>query len=150
MTMNQQIKNLISINSIYYVMQQKVMIVDDDPDILITIRELLEPEGFEVFTVQNGKECIDELEHGFKGVILMDIMMPHMDGWATLHQIILRGLHKDNIISMISAKDECDWRFDDLKQYVQNYITKPFDAKHLVTLIKGYFSAPPPKVSPTI
>jgi CheY-like chemotaxis protein len=124
-------------------MQQKVMIVDDDPDILITIRELLEPEGFEVFTVQNGKECIDELEHGFKGVILMDIMMPHMDGWTTLRQIILKGFYKDNIISMISAKDECDWRFDDLKQYIHNYITKPFDAKYLVTLVKGYFSTSP-------
>jgi DNA-binding response OmpR family regulator len=126
-------------------MQKKVMIVDDDPDILITIRELLEPEGFEVLTVQNGKECIDELENGFKGVILMDIMMPYMDGWTTLRQIITKGFHKDNIISMISAKDECDWRFDDLKQYIQNYITKPFDSKQLVNLVKGYFSPTPSK-----
>lgn len=121
-------------------MQKKVMIVDDDPDILITIRELLEPEGFEVLTVQNGKECIDELENGFKGVILMDIMMPHMDGWTTLRQIIIKGFHKGNVISMISAKDECDWRFDDLKQYIQNYITKPFDSKQLVSIVRSYFS----------
>ncbi len=127
-------------------MQQKVMIVDDDPDILITIRELLEPEGYEVFTVQNGKDCIDELEHGFKGVILLDIMMPHMDGWTTLRQIINKGFHKENIISMISAKDECDWRFDDLKQYIQNYITKPFDAQSLVMLVRGYFSTHVTKV----
>jgi len=127
-------------------MQKKVMIVDDDPDILITIRELLEPEGFEVFTVQNGKECIDELEKGFKGVILMDVMMPYMDGWTTIRQIIIRGFHKDNIISMISAKDECDWIFDDLKQYIRNYITKPFDSKQLVSIVKGYFSPTNTKV----
>jgi len=127
-------------------MQRKVMIVDDDPDILITIRELLEPEGFEVFTVQNGKECIDELEKGFKGVILMDVMMPHMDGWTTIRQIIIQGFHKDNIISMISAKDECDWRFDDLKQYIRNYITKPFDSKQLISIVKGYFSPTNTKV----
>jgi len=121
-------------------MEKKVMVVDDDPDILITIRDLFESEGFEVYTVPCGKDCINELEQGFKGVILMDIMMPHMDGWTTIRQIVVRGLHKGNIISMISAKDECDWRFDDLKPYIQHYITKPFDTKKLVHTVKGYFS----------
>jgi DNA-binding response OmpR family regulator len=121
-------------------MQKKVMIVDDDPDILITIRELFESEGFEVYTVPCGKDCIDELENGFKGVILMDIMMPHMDGWTTIRQIVIRGLNKGNVISMISAKDECDWRFDDLKQYIHHYITKPFDTQQLVHTVKGYFA----------
>jgi len=59
---------------------KKVMIVDNDPHILITIRELFESEGFEVYIVPCEKDCIDELENGFKGVILMDIIMPHMDG----------------------------------------------------------------------
>jgi DNA-binding response OmpR family regulator len=120
-------------------MQKKIMIVDDDPDILITIRELFESEGFDVYTVPCGKDCIEELENGFKGVILMDIMMPHMDGWTTIREIVSKGLNKGNIISMISAKDECDWRFEDLKQYIRNYITKPFDTQQLLYTIKGYF-----------
>lgn len=124
-------------------MQKKIMIVDDDPDILITVRELFESEGFEVYTVPCGKDCIDELEHGFKGVILMDIMMPHMDGWATIREIITKGLNQGNIISMISAKDECDWKMDDLKQYIKNYITKPFDTRQLLQTVKGYFVTPP-------
>ncbi len=118
------------------------MVVDDDSDILITIRELFESEGFTVYTVPCGKDCINELENGFKGVILMDIMMPHMDGWTTVRQIVIRGLHKGNVISMISAKDECDWRYDDLKQYIQHYITKPFDTRQLVHTVKGYFDNP--------
>ena len=118
------------------------MVVDDDPDILITIRELFESEGFMVYTVPCGKDCINELENGFKGVILMDVMMPHMDGWTTIRQIVIRGLHKGNVISMISAKDECDWRYDDLKQYIQQYITKPFDTRQLVHTVKGYFDTP--------
>jgi DNA-binding response OmpR family regulator len=121
-------------------MQKKVMIVDDDPDILITIRELFESEGFIVYTVPSGKDCIDELQNGFKGVILMDVMMPHMDGWSTIRQMVFKGLHKGNIISMISAKDECDWKFDDLKQYIHHYITKPFDTRQLVHTVNGYFS----------
>jgi len=121
-------------------MQKKIMIVDDDPDILITIRELFETDGFEVYTVPCGKDCIEELENGFKGVILMDIMMPHLDGWSTIRQIVSKGLDKGNIISMISAKDECDWRYEDLKQYVRNYINKPFDTKELLQIIRGYFT----------
>jgi DNA-binding response OmpR family regulator len=121
-------------------MKKKLMIVDDDPDILITVRELFESEGFEVYTVPCGKDCIEELEHGFKGVILMDIMMPHMDGWTTIRQIISKGLEKGNVITMISAKDECDWKFDDLKQYIKNYITKPFDNKQLLQIVNSYFN----------
>lgn len=123
-------------------MQKKIMIVDDDPDILITVRELFESEGFEVYTVPCGKDCLEELENGFKGVILMDIMMPHMDGWATIREIVAKGLNQGNIISMISAKDECDWKIDDLKQYIKSYITKPFDTRYLLQTVKGYFVIP--------
>jgi DNA-binding response OmpR family regulator len=122
-------------------MEKKLMVVDDDPDILITIRELFESEGFIVYTVPCGKDCIEELEHGFKGVILMDVMMPHMDGWTTVRQIVDKGLHKGNIISMISAKDEYDWKFDDLKQYIHHYIIKPFNNKQLVNTVKVYFTS---------
>ena len=120
-------------------MQKKLMVVDDDPDILITIRELFESEGFEVYTVPCGKDCIDELEKGFKGVILMDVMMPHMDGWTTIREMVKKGLDRGNIISMISAKDECDGVFDDLKQYIQHYITKPFDSQQLIHMVRDYF-----------
>ena len=88
----------------------------------------------------NGR--IEELEHGFKGIILMDIMMPHMDGWTTIRQIVTKGLDKGNIISMVSAKDECDWKLNDLKQYVKNYITKPFDNRQLLQIVKSYFMTP--------
>jgi len=43
---------------------------------------------------------------------------------------------------MISAKDECDWKIDDLKQYIKSYITKPFDTRYLLQTVKGYFVIP--------
>jgi len=58
--------------------------VDDDPDILLSIRKIFKEQGYEVFTVNSGLDCIKELEHGFKGVILMDTIMPFMDGWYTI------------------------------------------------------------------
>ena len=85
-------------------MDKKIMIVDDDPDILISIRKIFEREGYEVFTVDSGMDCIKELERGFKGIVLMDIMMPFMDGWDTIQEITNRGLSK-NIRSEVFSGD---------------------------------------------
>ena len=121
-------------------MTHKLMIVDDDPSILIAIRELFEPEGFDVFAVSNGRDCIAELKKGFRGVILMDIMMPHMDGWDTVQAIVDQGLHKGNVISMFTAKDMPDEKMDSLKDYIVDYLTKPFEPEELVDTIKKYFT----------
>jgi len=69
-------------------MNRKIMIVDDDPDVLVSMRDIFEHEGYEVFIVDDGKDCIEELERGFKGIVLIDLMMPFMDGWDTVREII--------------------------------------------------------------
>ncbi len=122
-------------------MKKKVMIVDDDPYILITIREIFEPEGFEVVTASGGRECLEELKKGFKGVILMDIMMPQMDGWDAIREIVARGYTEGNIIAiaMLTAKDVPDQKMEGLQEYVIDYITKPFDPKELVATVEEYF-----------
>lgn len=114
------------------------MVVDDDPFVLITMRELFEPEGFEVFTVSSGQECLEELARGFKGVILMDLMMPHMDGWTTIREIYARGLNQGNVISILTAKGEFDPREEEMKKYIKDYLSKPFDLKPLVETVKKY------------
>jgi len=121
-------------------MEKKVMIVDDDPYILIAVQALFEPEDFKVYAVSSGKECLSELEKGFKGVILMDVMMPHMDGWATIREIVEKGYNKGNIISMLTARDEPGEKVDDLKEYVLDYIRKPFESDDLINTVKEYFS----------
>ena len=68
--------------------EKKIMIVDDDPDILVFLRTIFEQNNFEVLTVDSGKDCIAELERGFKGIVLMDLIMPFMDGWDTIKEII--------------------------------------------------------------
>jgi DNA-binding response OmpR family regulator len=113
------------------------MVVDDDPDILITIRKIFENEGYEVLTVDTGKDCINELERGFKGVILMDIMMPFMDGWDTIMEIMNRGFEKNVIISILTARGTPDHeRMKGLESYIYDYITKPFDVKKLVSNVR--------------
>jgi DNA-binding response OmpR family regulator len=117
-------------------MNKKLMVVDDDPDILITIRSIFEREGFEVFTVDSGMDCIKELERGFKGVILMDIMMPFMDGWDTIREIVKRGLSEDVMISIVTAKGTPDHeKMKGLESYIWDYIAKPFDVRELISSV---------------
>ena len=113
------------------------MVVDDDPDILIAIRKIFEIEGFEVFTVDSGMDCIKELERGFKGIILMDIMMPFMDGWDTIEEILKRGLNKNVVISIITANGSPDnEKMKGLQSLIFDYIIKPFDIDQLISNVK--------------
>ncbi|KYK23879.1 hypothetical protein AYK24_07000 [Thermoplasmatales archaeon SG8-52-4] len=118
-------------------MNNKLMVVDDDPDILISIRSIFENEGFEVFTVDSGRDCITELKKGFKGIILLDIMMPFMDGYDTIQEIMKNGLGKDVIISILTAKGSPDYeKIGKLKSHIYDYITKPFDISSLIIKVK--------------
>ncbi len=115
------------------------MIVDDDPDILISIREIFESRGYEVFTVDSGMDCIKELEHGFKGIILIDMMMPFMDGWETIKEIKNKGLIKNVVISILTAKSiVADYeKLRTLQPYIYDYITKPFDIQKLISNVNN-------------
>jgi len=118
-------------------MDKKIMVVDDDPDILISIRRIFEKEGYEVFTVDSGMDCIKEIERGFKGVILMDIMMPFMDGWDTINEIMRKGYQKNVIISILTARGTRDHeKIRGLEAHIYDYITKPFDVQQLISEVR--------------
>ena len=123
-------------------MNKKIMIVDDDPDILISIRKIFEREGYEVFTVDSGMDCIKEIERGFKGAVLMDIMMPFMDGWDTIQEITDRGLSKNVVISILTAKGTPNHeKMKGLQFCIYDYITKPFDVRSLISNVNNMLAA---------
>ncbi|MDV2480698.1 response regulator [Methanoculleus sp. Wushi-C6] len=117
---------------------RRIMVVDDDVFILEVMKELFEPEGIGVVAAESGDACIGELERGFKGVVLMDVMMPGKDGWETIAEMIDRDLMEGNVVAMLTAKDIPDGELDYLKEHVIDYITKPFEADEIVTVVKGY------------
>ncbi len=118
-------------------MNNKIMVVDDETDILASIRALFEKQNYEVTTVESGEECIQALEKGFKGVILMDIMMPNMDGWDTIKKIVDRGLIKNVAINIITGKGTKDHqKLGELGSYVYDYLTKPIDINQLIDSVK--------------
>ena len=112
-------------------MVKKIMIVDDDSDILVSLRLLFEHQKFEVLTVDSGRDCIKELERGFKGIVLLDLMMPFMDGWETLKEIITKGLDKNIILSIITANSSSEKK-QMFEPFIYNFIPKPFDLDKLI------------------
>lgn len=119
-------------------MQTQIMVVDDERLILATVKALFKHHGLQVTTANSGQECLEELDAGFKGVILMDVMMPQMDGWETIKEIVDRGLLEGNVIVMLTALDVPDQKMEGLQEYVTDYITKPFEAEELISTVKGY------------
>ena len=118
-------------------MEKRIMIVDDEPDILISLKTVLEREDYDVICVTNGEECLKELEKGFKGVILMDLMMPIMDGWETIQEIVNRDLQDDVAIAIITGKGTKNYqKMGLLGSYVHDYLAKPLDIKQLITSVE--------------
>lgn len=119
-------------------MSRRVMVVDDDDSVLFTVQTILQAAGIDVCTVNSGAECIKALDNGFTGIILLDVMMPEMDGWETLRSMVAKGHADRNIICMLTAKQVPDESMDELKQWVIDYITKPFTHEELVTAVREY------------
>lgn len=117
----------------------RVLIVDDDPHILLSVRVTLEDAGYDVITASSGERCISVLQSGFTGVILLDVMMPDCDGWDTIRAIMDNHLDKQILISMLTAKIDPDEKMVGLEDYVFDYITKPFDPETLVERVQKYF-----------
>ena len=117
---------------------KNVLIVDDSPDILCSLGYILENKGFEVITANNGKECLNIIEKGFKGVMVLDIMMPGMDGWGVVHQIVKDGYVDNNIkiIIMTAVGTPNHDKLRGVEPYIQDYMYKPFIANELVYRIK--------------
>ncbi len=118
-------------------MDKKIMIVDDEQDVLFSLKTIFERQKFDVITVTNGKECLREIEKGFKGVILMDLMMPEMDGWTAIHEIVKRGYDKNVAISIITGKGAKDYqKMSLLGSYIFDYLVKPLNINQLIASVE--------------
>lgn len=118
-------------------MAKKIMIVDDEPDVLLSLRIIFEKEGYDVVMVDNGYDCIKEIEKGFTGVILIDIMMPGMDGWETVRQIVNRNLMDSIALEIITGRGTGNhYKINGLEAYIFDYITKPFDIDKLLSSVR--------------
>ena len=121
-------------------MNKKIMVVDDDPDILLTILTFLEKEGYGITCANNGKECLEILEKGEKpDLILLDIMMPDMNGWDVFYKIKGKsGCGQTPIVFLTAKSDRYSQGFG--KFSADDYIAKPFEINELKEKIKKILS----------
>jgi DNA-binding response OmpR family regulator len=122
------------------------MIVEDDPNILFSLKVMFETEGYEVITVKNGLQCLAELEEGFQGVIILDLVMPVMDGVETIKNMVIDGFIEDNIIIVLTVKSIQGEEFDEIYPYIYEYITKPYDINELLNVVKDTIKEMPKKI----
>jgi DNA-binding response OmpR family regulator len=113
----------------------KILVVDDDPYILMSLEFLMRKNGFDVMIARNGTETLELLEQNTPDVVLLDIMMPDVDGYAICKHIKSSAKHKHCKVVFVSAKSK---ETDIQKGYdlgAELYITKPFSNKDLVNKI---------------
>ncbi|NNG26626.1 MAG: response regulator, partial [Ignavibacteriaceae bacterium] len=120
----------------------KVMIVDDDPETLFTIDEIVQSCGGSTYLAKTGFECLELLEKVTPDLILLDIMMPEMDGFQTIKLIRENEKLKDVIVYAVSAKAMTDDQEIILKQGFNDFVPKPVNATSLSFKIKQFISQP--------
>jgi DNA-binding response OmpR family regulator len=128
-------------------MPGKVLIVDDNPDILTLLRTNLQAAGFDTAEAANGQVALRKIDSEKPNLILLDLMMPVLDGWGVLERLKLRQELPPIIV--ISASDSPS-NIDRAQQLgVTAYVTKPFNLVGLVELVQSVTaqSEPEPAVS---
>ena len=119
-------------------MSKKIMVVDDEPDILMTVGQMLEMVGYEVIRATNGNECIEKLNDEAQAnpdLIVLDIMMPEVSGWDVAAKI--KENPKWNSIPIVFLTAKGDTMSIGMGAMAsEDYIVKPFDVKDLIDRIQ--------------
>lgn len=124
-------------------MSKKIMVVDDEPDILTSVGQMLEMSGYEVIRAADGKECIKKLTESPSNpdLIVLDIMMPEVSGWDVAAQIKENPKWNSIPIVFLTAKgDTMSIGMGGMAS--EDYIVKPFDIKDLIGRIQKILDTP--------
>lgn len=121
----------------------KIMIVDDEEKIRYIVRKMLEGEGYEVLEAEGGQQCLDILESDKPDLILMDVMMPEMDGWEAALAVKKNEANKDIIISMLTVKSEDEDKIKSLDEASADWhIAKPIKRDKLLQTVSWLLTKP--------
>ena len=116
----------------------KVLIVDDEPDVLLLLRVNLEAAGYQTVLAADGETALERIDDGEPDVVLLDIMMPVMDGWGVLRALSERDSRPRVVV--VSAKSSDRDIVRALTSGALDYVTKPFDPDDLVDVVARMIS----------
>ena len=118
-------------------MSNKILIVDDEPDIVELLDYHLKKEGFSTKSASNGNEALEIAKSFLPDLVLLDLMMPEMDGIETCIQIRENIELKDTIIALLTARSEDYSQIAGFDSGADDYITKPIKPRVLISRIKA-------------
>lgn len=111
---------------------KKILIVDDEPNIVMSLEYIFKKNNYQVFIARDGQEALDIVKTNFPDVIILDVMMPMVDGYATLEQIKKDDNLKHTKVIFLSAKNKESDIEKGLSLGANAYLTKPFSIKKIV------------------
>lgn len=117
--------------------QKRLMLVDDDPNLVLLVRDYLEFRGYNVITAENGVVALEILEHELPDLIICDIMMPFMDGYTLVKQVRENPRTSWIPVLFLSAKGQSQDKVKGLNTGADVYIVKPFEPEELVAQVES-------------
>ncbi len=121
-------------------MRKKILVVDDEDDILNFLELVLSEKGYQVSTASGGQEALTKAQLERPDLVLLDIMMPRMDGWEVLKLLRVDEETAEVPVAMLSARTEARDRVQGLQEGAIDYICKPFSLSELLGKIEAIFS----------
>lgn len=118
-------------------MPKRLLVVDDEPKLLLAVAAVLRSEGFDVTTARNGRDALVQIAKSVPDLVVSDILMPHMDGFALARHLRSADHTKLVPIVFLTAKDDTRDRVEGFRTGVDAYLAKPFEPDELVAVIRS-------------
>jgi two-component system response regulator MprA len=115
----------------------RVLVVDDEPQVVWVLRFSLEAEGYQTFTANDGVQALEEIAEHRPQLILLDLMMPRMDGWSVLQELAKRPSAERPRVVVVSALASVKDRARASELGADAYVPKPFDVEELIGVLHG-------------
>ena len=120
--------------------KKRILVVDDEVDLVETVRFSLELEGYDVLIAYNGEEALNQARKENPDLILLDLMLPKLDGYKVCRLLKFDERYKHIPILMLTAKTQEKDKATGMETGANEYITKPFEMDELMKKVKGYLN----------
>ena len=128
--------------------QASILIVDDEPNILLSLQFLMKKAGYDVRTATDGEQALAEIARAKPDLVLLDVMMPKLDGFTVCQRIRATPEWHDVRVIMLTARGRDIEREKGLALGADDYITKPFSTKDVIDRVAAALDKPAPSTLP--
>lgn len=116
---------------------KRILVIDDEPTISETLRDILTGEGYEVDTAANGAEGLARIHEARPDLVLLDVMMPVLDGFGVLERLAQQSQSRPPVVLMSAGSVPAEW-----KRRVNRFLPKPFDLESLLAAVGELIDGP--------